>query len=63
MLVKILILAAKSLFATFKLFAAESLDSLLLGENARAADAEFLLQSFFPVLLGGEFGIEHAQEK
>lgn len=45
MLLKILILAAKSPFPTFKIFTAESSDSLLslLGENAEAADAEILL--------------------
>lgn len=50
MLLKIRILAAKSPFATFKIFTAESLDLLLplLGENAEATDAEILLRSFFP---------------
>lgn len=50
-LLKILILAAKSLFATFRIFTAEFLDSLLplLEENAEAAAAAgILLLSFFP---------------
>lgn len=49
-LLKIVILAAKSLFATFRIFTAEFLDSLLplLGENAEAAAAGISLRSFFP---------------
>lgn len=49
-LLKILILAAKSPFATLKIFTAKPLDSCLplLRENAEAADAEILLGSFFP---------------
>lgn len=48
-LLKILILAAKSPFATFKIFTAGSLDSHLplLEENAEAGDGEILLWSFF----------------
>lgn len=44
-LLKILILAAKSPFATLKIFTAESLDShlLLLEESAEAGNAEILL--------------------
>lgn len=48
-LLKILILAAKSPFATFKMLTVESLDSPLplLEENAEASDAEILFRSFF----------------
>lgn len=44
-LLKILILAAKGPFATFKIFTAESLDSHLplLKENAEAGNAEIVL--------------------
>lgn len=45
LLLKILILAAKGAFATFKIFTAESLDSHLplLKENAEAGDTEIVL--------------------
>ena len=47
---KILLLAARSVFVAFKIFTPESLDLLfcLLGENAEATDTEILLASFFP---------------
>lgn len=58
MLLKFRILAAKSPFATFKIFTAESLDLLLplLRENAEATDAEILLRSFFPCPAWEGFG-------
>lgn len=64
MLLKIRILAAKSPFATFKIFTAESLDLLLplLGENAEATDAEILLRSFFPCPAWGGGGLEECAQ-
>lgn len=59
---KVSCLAAWCPFSTFKIFTAESLDSLrpLLGKSAEVADSEILLWPFFPGPAWG-FGGDRAQ--
>lgn len=61
---KVSCLAARCPFATFKIFTADSLDSLrpLLRKSAEAADSEILLWLCFPCPVWG-FGGDGAQSE